>query len=238
MLQSEVAAATTLVLPVPVSRDGVHLKSSGEECLLLGDVFEALQSGQRVFGGGFSSQQMQQIEACGAQAVDFLKNEAFVLKNAALTSQGALRLLLEHLSVSVLDLPVLITGFGRIGKATAALFKSVGCRVTVAARSERQRTEALLSGLRAVPFPLTTQTLGEAAAIINTVPAPLFKTADLQRCKDGALYLELASAPFGASENEVRDAGLHLIPGGGLPGRFCPDGSAKAMLDVIKEVIS
>ncbi len=242
LLQAEVSAAKTLVLPIPLSRDGIYLKSSGEECLLLEDVFGALQPGQRVFGGGFSEQQQTQLSSHGAQTTDFLKNEVFVLKNAALTAQGALRLLLEHLSVSVQGLPVLVTGYGRVGKATAALLKQTGCRVTVAARSEKQLTEAQLSGLHAVPLQKLQQTLKAQAAIFNTVPAPLFTASDLQHCSGNTLYLELASAPFGAKKAEVHAAGLHYVPGGGLPGRFCPDACARAMLDVLdhtqeKEVI-
>ena len=236
-LYSEVAAANTVVLPVPVSRDGVHLCSSGEECLLLCDVLGALQPGQRVFGGAFSARQKAQIEASGAAAIDFLKDDAFVLKNAALTAQGALRLLLEHLSVSLQGLPVLVTGFGKVGKATGTLLKNAGCRVTVGARSEVQRTEALLSGMNAVPLSKLQGTLKETAAVVNTVPAPLFDAKTLQRCQKGTLYLELASAPFGAKETDVREVGLHYVPGGGLPGRFFFDACAKAMLDVIKEVI-
>ncbi len=236
-LQSEVAAAKSVVLPVPVSRDGVHLRSSGEECLLLCDVLGALQPGQRVFGGAISAHQKAQIEESGAAAVDFLKNEVFVLKNAALTAQGALRLLLEHTSISLQELPVLVTGFGKVGKATGALLKNVGCRVTIAARSEPQRTEAQLSGLNAIPFSKLPQRLKETAAVINTVPAPLFDAKDLRRCKKDTLYLELASTPFGANETDVREIGLHYVPGGSLPGRFCPDACATAMLDVIKEVI-
>ena len=236
-LQSQIAAAESVVLPVPVSRDGVHLRSSGEECLLLCDVLGALRPGQRVFGGAISERQKAQIEESGASAVDFLKDEVFVLKNAAFTAQGALRLLLEHSGVSLKGLPVLVTGFGKVGKATGALLQNVGCRVTVAARSKVQHTEAQLLGLNAIPFSKMPQALQETAAVINTVPAPLFDAKKLRRCKKDTLYLELASAPFGANETDVREVGLHYVPGGGLPGRFCPDACAMAMLDVIKEVI-
>ena len=235
LLRSEISAAKTVVLPVAMSRDGVHLRSSGEECLLLSDVFAALKNGQRVFGGGFSAEQLQQAETRGARAFDFLKDEAFALKNAALTAQGALRLMLENLSVSLQGLPVLITGFGRIGKATGALLKNTGCRVSVAARSEIQRTEASLSGLNALPLSLLKQALHAAAVIVNTVPAPLFGFEELQHCKENAIFLELASAPFGAKEGDVRAFGLHYLPGGGLPGRFCPDACAEAMLSVIDQ---
>ena len=98
VLQSQIAAATALVLPVPLSRDGVHLSCSGEECILLSDVFDALQGGQTVFGGGFSPAQSAQIEAQGAKAADFLKDEAFQGKCPARTAdkRGLPRLSITH----------------------------------------------------------------------------------------------------------------------------------------------
>ena len=210
-LKAEIANAGTLVLPVPLSRDGVHLSGSGEACILLSDVLCALQKGQRGFGGGFSDAHRAAMEAAGATAVDFLKDESFVLKNAAFTAQGALRLLLEHTSEPLQNLPVLVTGFGKVGKATSALLKSVGCRVTVAARNEAQRTEARLSGC-----------------------ARIFSAQALSQFAEGTLFLELASAPFGAEEKEVRALGLHHIPAAALPGKFVAAGCAKAMLALLE----
>ncbi len=233
-LEAAVAIAKTLVLPVPMSRDGVHLCSSGEECILLEDVLGALRPGQEVFGGAISADQKAKIEARGAKAVDFLRDAPFVLKNAAFTAQGALRLLLEHLNVPLQGLPVLVTGYGRVGKAAGTLLRSVGCRVSVAARSEVQRTEAALSGCAAITLDAMPAILPRTAAILNTAPAPLFDAGTLRRCQKDALYLELASAPFGAQETEVRAAGLHYVFGGGLPGRFCAAGCADAMLQVMK----
>ena len=230
-LKAEIANAQTVVLPIPVSRDGVHLFGSGEACILVSDVLSALQKGQRVFGGGFSEAICEAIEEAGATAVDFLKDEAFVLKNAAFTAQGALRLLLEHTGEPLQNLPVLVTGYGRVGKATATLLKDVGCRVTVAARNEAQRTEARLSGCDAVGLSsLPPQT----AAVFNTVPARIFSAQTLSRFSAGTLFIELASAPFGAAQEDVRALGLHHIPAGALPGKFCAAGCAKAMLVLLK----
>ena len=240
-LQAHIAAVDSVVLPVPVTKDGVHLFCAGEECMLLSDVFGALQKGQRVFGGAFSASQKAQIAAQGASALDFLQDAPFVLQNAAFTAQGALRLILEHTTVPLQGLPVLITGFGKVGKATAMLLKNVGCAVTVAARNETQRAEAALSGCRAVSLAACSDTLQRTAVVVNTVPAKIFSPADLQRCKENALFLELASAPFGAAAQDVREAGLHHVPGGSLPGKYCAAGCAAAMLRLVirrEEVIS
>ena len=237
-LQAHIAAADTVVLPIPVSKDGAYLQSAGEECILLSDVFEALQPGQRVFGGGFSAQQMREIASHGAAAVDFLRNDPFVLRNAALTAQGALRLILEHTNVPLPGLSVLITGYGKVGKATAALLNNIGCAVTIAARSETQRAEAMLCGCKTLPIGVLTEALPQTDVIVNTVPAPLFSAQTLQVCREGTLFLELASAPFGAAAEEVRANGLHHIPGGGLPGRFCASGCAAAMLPLLRTPVT
>ena len=231
--EGTVRAAKTVVLPLPAVRDGCL---SGDEAKTPWTrVFALFSPAQHIFGGGFNAEQAAFLNERTIPFFDFLRDEGFAQYNAKLTAQGALRLLLTQMEDDLSKQRVLITGFGRVGKAVATLLTAIGCRCLVAARSERQRNEAAASGCKAIALAKLADALPAADVVCNTVPAPLFSAELLQRCKKGGVFLELASAPFGASKEDCLAAGLRYPDGRGLPGRFTPLAAARAMLRAIDE---
>ena len=230
--------AVTLVLPTPTVR-GESL-SGDAAATPWQSVFSLFDSTQRVFGGAFTKEQTAFLEERAVPCFDFLQNEAFAQYNAALTAQGALRLLLEHTRGYLPEQRVLITGYGRVGKALARVLTVLGCDCFVAARSVLQRQEAVLSGCKALSVDDLPRVSFLFDIICNTVPARLFSSDTLRVLRPGCLFLELASAPFGADPAHCAKANVTRLFGGGLPGRFTPDAAAAAMLRCIdseREVI-
>ena len=231
--EGTVQAAKTIVLPVPAIRDGC----------LSGDmaktpwrrVFALFSPVQRVFGGGFTAEQTAFLNERKIPFFDFLRDEGFTQYNAKLTAQGALRLLLTQTEDDLSKQRVLITGYGRVGKAVAVLLTATGCRCLVAARNEKQRNEAVARGCEAISLTKLSAALPAADIVCNTVPAPLFSAELLHQRKKGSVFLELASAPFGASKEDCLAAGLRYPDGRGLPGRITPLAAARAMLRAIDE---
>lgn len=230
-----IRSAGAIVLPVPAVKNGCLFGDTAKtpwQC-----VFALFSPAQQVCGG-FSEEQLGFMNTHGVPCFSFLRDEAFTQYNARLTAQGALRLLLEHTAEDLREQRILITGFGRVASALAALLAPLGCRCLVAARSASQRTGAVSLGCEAIALTQLSGELPSVDMICNTVPAPLFPPALLQRCKRGGIYLELASAPFGAQKEDCLAAGLLCIDGGGLPGRFTPKAAASAMLRALeREVI-
>lgn len=226
-LQGVMQQADIVVLPTPVSR--------GEA--LTGDrsqtpwqtVFPLFLPRQRVFGGGLSAKQRETLQAAGISYTDFLDCAQFVRYNAALTAQGALRLLLENTAQYLPQQRVLIAGYGNVGQATARWLCGVGCRCTVAARRDAQRTAAKAAGCGAMTLDEAKCTVGQFDVLINTIPAIWLDAKSLSGAKPGGVYLELASAPFGAEKDDAEQHGLRFLDGRGLPGRFCPLAAAEAM---------
>ena len=233
-----VRESETIVLPVPATKDGFlwgkEAKASWK------DVFSLFDSTQTVWGGAFTKEQTAFLESRAVACFDFLKDETFAQYNAALTAQGALRLLLEHTRGYLPEQRVLITGYGRVGKALSRVLRTLGCDCFVAARSALQRQEAVLSGCKALsPYDLS-RVAFLFDIVCNTVPARLFSLDTLRVLRPGCLFLELASSPFGADPVDCKKAGVTRLSGGGLPGRFTPDAAAGAMLRCIdseREVI-
>ena len=157
--------------------------------------------------------------------VDLLREEQYLSENAALTADCALRLLGEHLPVTLRGCPILIIGWGRIGKCLASILKNLNSAVTVAARNPRDLGMLTALGYDAVATSQIDPTCYRA--IINTVPAQVLDGADKSHC----LQIDLASARGISGEN--------VIWARGLPGKMLPESSgmciAQAVLRHLKE---
>ena len=141
--------------------------------------------------------------------IDLLRDEQYLAENAAITADCALRLLGNHLSVTFSGCPILIIGWGRIGKCLAAMLKGLGAEVTVAARKPSD-----LGMLTALGY--KTAEIGDLdpipyRAIVNTAPAPVLAPGG------SGVKIDLAS--------RLGMAGEDVIWARGLPGKMLPEAS-------------
>lgn len=143
--------------------------------------------------------------------IDLLREEQYLAENAALTTDCALRLLGQQLPVAFRDCPILIIGWGRIGKCLAAMLKVLGAQVTVAARKPSDLGMLTALGYQTVeignidPIPYR--------AILNTAPAPVLSPGG------NAVKIDLAS--------RLGMAGDDVIWARGLPGKMLPESSGQ-----------
>ena len=159
----------------------------------------------------------------GYQVIDLLKDGEYLEENAAITARCALKLV----DANWKDLPVLILGFGRIGKYLAGILQSKGARVTIAARKERDLALAESLGYGGIPIAQAQSVLPQFRVVFNTVPAMILSTDMAPHC----IPVELASKPG--------MVGKDIVDGRGLPGRYAPKDSgaliARRFLALVKE---
>ena len=120
---------------------------------------------------------------------DLLQDPHYIAENAAITAHCTLGIVLQHLPFTLAGKPVLILGWGRIGKCLAQLLSGMGAQVTVAARDEYDR--AMIQALRLGAAELPPADVTGYLMIINTIPAPVLNAAD---AAPDALLVDLASA--------------------------------------------
>lgn len=192
--------ATHLLLPVPSFRKDGFLQGG----VSLDAVLSQLPATITVLGG--------MLPPLSQTTVDFLKDEFYLAENAAITARCAVRLLQKHIHSSVQGLPILIIGWGRIGKCLAEQLRAMGARVSLAVRS--QKDMAILNAMGYSAGPLEEWDLRAFAVIYNTAPARMFheKQAD-----DTAILIDLAS--------QIGIEGDRAIRARGLPNDMAPEAS-------------
>lgn len=206
---SSAREATHLLLPVP--------SLDGDGCVIGGGPLDALleqvPKDITVIGGN--------LNLPGYRVWDLLQDPDYLAQNAQITACCALQIAMDHLPVILPELPVLVIGWGRIGKCLAALLRQNGAYVTVAARKETDRAMLRALGYRAID----TADLDTVPyrMIFNTVPVML-----LPQCGGDGLKIDLAS--------KLGMGGLDVVWARQLPGRYAPESSGRLIAETILKI--
>lgn len=145
-------------------------------------------------------------------SVDFLEDAYYITENASITAHCAIKFILQNANYTLKEIPILIIGWGRIGKCLSQLLKGMGAIVTVAVRKESDC--ALLQTLGYQGIMQHTLHPANFRIIINTVPAPILTNSDETK---NSFCLDLAS--------ERGILGDHVYWKRGIPGLMAPESS-------------
>lgn len=151
--------------------------------------------------------------------VDLLKDPLYQAENAYITAECALKVALGHLPRTLRGCPVLILGWGRIGRCLGKLLTDLGADVTIATRKESDRALSQALGYHAADIPGLTPQLPLFRLLFNTVPAPILSREALALCGPDCIKIELAS--------QTGLEGEDVILARGLPGTYMPESSGQ-----------
>lgn len=197
-------SVTHLLLPVPSFAPDGTVNGGGN----LKDILMTLPADVTVLGGNLDREELS-----GYRKADFLKDAMYVAENAAITAYCAIGTALEHLPVILKDCPVLVIGWGRIGKCLADLLKRMGAKVSVFARKESDK--AMLCALGYGSEDLIQAPTGYRV-IFNTAPAMMLPEGSID---ESSLKIDLASLSGIAGED--------VIWARGLPNKKTPESSGE-----------
>lgn len=200
---------THLLLPIPSFNADGSIRGGGN----LSDILSILPENITIIGGNLNSQALANY-----QTIDLLQDPVYVAENADITARCAIKLLCECLPCTLKNLPILVIGWGRIGKCLARLLQANDALVTVYARKEADR--AMLSALG-----YSVQNALEPTGfrvVINTAPAVV-----LPNCPKDAFKIELSSV-LGIGGDDVLWAR-------GLPAIHAPESSGKLIADTVNK---
>lgn len=182
-------------------------------------IWAALPDGAAVIGGNLAGKVPERF-----QVMDLLMDEEYTAKNADITARCALRLGAEQLDRTYRDMPVLILGWGRIGKCLAQLLHGLDAKICVYARKSADRATLKALGYESISEREFAAVLPRFRLIFNTAPAPILSREMAEKCRD-CLLIDLASK-LGIQSEDVLWAR-------GLPGKLAPESSGKLISETI-----
>lgn len=234
-LELALEGSDTLLLPFPLSPDGIYLNSSPQHEIKLSELFiKADTYGvKRVFGGAIKPAIEETLVSLGFSVTDYGKNESLLLGNALCTSEGAIEIAMRELPITIHGLKTVVLGYGRIARMLAVRMKFLGADVSAVARKPSDRTLMETDSVTPFSFSQLENAFKNADLIYNTVPSQVIDEYHLSRISPDTLIIDLASAPGGVDGNAAKRLGIRVIWALSLPGKTCP----KTAADIIKRAV-
>lgn len=214
-------SVTHLILPVPSFEADGTLKGGGRLDALL----RQLPPDITVIGGNLHHPSLE-----GYVTADLLQDPGYLAHNAAVTAQCALKVAMNRLSTTFQDCPVLVIGWGRIGKCLARLLRSLGARVSVSARKESDQAMLQALGYETADISPPAYDLQRFRVIFNTVPVMVLPEDLQESCPPECLKIDLASVPGIGGQDTVWAKGL--------PNREAPETSGNLIGQTVLRLLN
>ncbi len=166
---------------------------------------------------------------------DYTDDEIFTLRNAELTAEGAVELILREYEGAVCGSRILVTGYGRIGKVLSRYLSMMGADMTVAARKAFDRDQISAKGMTAADYPELD--FSRYQVIVNTVPAEVIDKEAMAKMREDVFIIDLASMPGGVDFSAARDRELTCMHALSLPGKTAPLTAGIIIKDTIMNLL-
>ena len=211
--------------------DAVVMNCPPKSDLKLENVLEAVSDSARVVACGPGHPDIDD-----GRVIDLWVDEALLWDNARLTAEGALASAMRASTRALAGMDCMVIGWGRVGRALTELLVALGMRVTVASRTPAGRNRAVGRGAEAADTARIAEALPGRKLIFNTAPAMVLDGAALGQADPDAMLIDLASPPYGIDLRAAWNRGLRAWREPGLPGRYCPQSAAEAILNAMDRI--
>lgn len=237
-LSDAINGVDIVIAPVPLTRDGKNINAPyNVEGIRIEGVFTNMSKEQILIGGAISEDIMKIADEYEINTLDILKIEEMAVLNAIPTAEGGIKIALEELPITLHNSNALILGFGRIGKILSKILRGIGANVYVAARKHSDVSWIQAYGYTPIYIENLDENIWKMDVIFNTIPKILLNNKLLNKIKDEALIIDLASKPGGLDHSQVKNMKIKVIHALGLPGKMAPKSSARFMLETIYNII-
>lgn len=234
-LENALDECNCALLPVPLSRDGIHVfMPMSDNKLELNGELSRLLKGMRIYTSN-AEMLIKSGDYDSDQIFDYFDREPVKIENAVLTAEGAVCEAIKNSDYSLYMSKCLVAGWGRIGKPLCRLLRAFGADVTVSARRSDD-----LTWIRAEGFtPVHTNEIinsGRYKFIFNTVPHIIFTKDILESTAADALIIDLASMPGGVDKKACEELNIKLIHALSIPGKTAPQAAAAVLKKSLIEI--
>ncbi len=240
-MRKRISGADAIVLPLPCCIDDRYINMTrGSERISVADVAANSSDKCLILGGKIPKSVAAELDLLGKRYVDYYGVEEFQIKNALLSAEGAVYYAKQSFNSSLHGAKIGIFGFGRIGKMLAYILRSVGAHISVFARKETDISLIDILGMHGVDIKSEEflHSVGEQDIIFNTVPYNIITEKLIGTLRSDTVLVDLASAPFGISDELLERYPLNYHRELGIPGRYAPRAAGEILAQVVLNIIA
>ncbi|MCR4692966.1 MAG: dipicolinate synthase subunit DpsA [Firmicutes bacterium] len=238
-LLDDIKKAEILILPIPVSGDGITLNAPFSKSKInLSEITARIDKNCLVLGAKMPKDMENDLKSRQIAYIDYFEREELIIKNAIPTAEGVIEIALSEMPITLFESRVLVIGYGRVGKVIAEKFKALGSEVCVSARKCADFAWIKEKGMKAIHTESLENEVSKFDLVINTVPAKILDEKVLKNVRNDALILDVASKPGGVDFEVAKKLGKNVIWALSLPGKTAPITSGKIIKETIMNILS
>lgn len=177
--------------------------------------------------GALPQDQQETLRRKNISYYNLMSDEEYVIRNALLTAEGVLSLILEKSEKSIYDNRILILGNGRVAKACATLFNRLNLNYAMVCFESSKVPECLLFSKRVFASHNFLEKAQFFDVIVNSVPAKIIDDENIKKIAPETLFIETASVPC-LDKEKIEN--FTYLPAPGLPQKYCASSAGKIMM--------
>jgi len=193
-LSVAVSKSGCVILPMPLSKDGVNLFTPLSDMTIPLDSRLSSIISEKIIFCTNKGLLMKTGDYTKSQIYDYMAREELAVLNAVPTAEGAIEIAMRNYPKTINSCNCLVAGYGRIGKVLSKNLSALGANVTVSARNLNDLTWIRLNGYN----PIHTDDIassGKYGLIFNTIPSKIFDETVLSKITRNSVVIDLASLP-------------------------------------------
>ncbi len=223
----ELCDVQTLILPLNGVDSFLFIKDTN---LNIMDFY--VKDGPKLIIAGKINQELKDFCANeDIKLLSYLEDEFYLWENSKLTAEALVKKILNDLEDALYEKEVLILGYGYQAKALYNYLKCFTKNITIYANDYHDKKELFCKDIK-----LNELDNFNYDIIINTIPKNIIDSSKLLLFKEDSLIYEIASYPYGFSEDVFKNLNIKILPK--LPSLYMPKKAGKLLANyVIKNAI-
>ena len=182
-----------------------------------------------IFCGNISNEVRENLKNKEFIYKNYMEDEIFAIKNANLTAEAVLSIIISSSKKSIYKNNILIFGAGRISKALAILFNKLGLSFSICNYHKKNYENAYIFTDNCLFADEYKNCANSFDIVVNTIPYNHLTTEDCLLFNNGTIYIETASN-MGIVE-DIKN--FIIIKAPALPKKYSPESAAEIMKDFI-----
>ncbi|ABO50462.1 FAD-dependent pyridine nucleotide-disulfide oxidoreductase [Desulforamulus reducens MI-1] len=239
-LEEALEEVQAVILPVPGILESGNLYCVYEEKpLVLSEALLVKLPPQAPIFVGFARPKLKEIvQRSNVKLITVLDLDEVAILNSIPSAEGAVQMAMENTAITIHNSESFVLGFGRTGASIARLLHGMGAKVTVVARSATHRARAYEMGMKSISFEELPDAITQAEIIFNTVPILILTNCILNKTREDAVIIDVASPPGGTDFEAAARLGIKALLAPGLPGKVAPKTAGQILSRVIPNLLA
>lgn len=221
--------ADYVVLPIPTLNKHGLINIENNTNLTAEALFSRIQTNTVFISCNYSN--------ANYNVIDINSRDDFAFLNAVPTAEGAIAIAINRSNSSLFDENILITGFGRVAKILADRLKSLGCRVTIAARSLKDLSFAKALGFKTIKICNLKDEINGFDLLFQTVPVCIISKEVIECITSSITIIELSSKSLGTDVAFAEQRKINIVHAPALPEKIAPISAGNILTESVLSII-